>query len=225
MTGRHQSEAGVGASQPNGSEPPPLSTDVADLSSLRINTGIGDPLAFERHHKVPVGKPKDYFRTHPGQDYRGLFWVYKHRSDNMIGEQWFLIAEAMQEELMDYARPHVILTLVDRLWLPRLWPLTQPKPEENDNDAWFSARAVARDGLTAWVKPVFKARSFISRMAEEGYAPEPAWKELGLPTFNELLNLAFGRDGVIRDRNHPIAMNLLGIAQRSPLADDDPLNL
>ena len=41
-----------------------------------------------------------------------------------------------------------------------------------------------------------------------GYAPDPDYSKL--PPFDELVRLAFGEHGVIRDRNHPIYRELFG---------------
>ena len=60
-------------------------------------------------------------------------------------------------------------------------------------------------------------RAYQYREAQPGYAPEPDWSKL--PTFDQLVELAFGKQGIIRDENHPIYRDLLGAAPKK--ADDD----
>jgi len=42
-----------------------------------------------------------------------------------------------------------------------------------------------------------------------------------LPPFDELVKLAFGEHGIIRDDKHPIARDLLGAAPPKSSGDDD----
>ena len=39
--------------------------DALDIASLWLKNGVGDPLTEERVHSIPIGKPRDFFRTHP----------------------------------------------------------------------------------------------------------------------------------------------------------------
>lgn len=49
----------------------------------------------------------------------------------------------------------------------------------------------------------------MTRDAQPGYAPDPDFSKL--PPFNELVRLAFGEQGIIRDKSHPIYRELYGI--------------
>jgi hypothetical protein len=71
-----ESEATIASAvQANGATPPPGLTaeDInkaatsataadADINALWINPGVGDPLTAVHLHRIPVGKPKDFFR-------------------------------------------------------------------------------------------------------------------------------------------------------------------
>jgi hypothetical protein len=92
---------------------------------------------------------------------------------------------------------------------PRLWPIKFPKDGERDNDAWVTARAAARAGITQWVKLVWLRRAYTTRNALPGYAPDPDWSKL--PPFNDLVKLSFGELGIIRDTSHPIYRELFGV--------------
>ena len=67
---------------------------------------------------------------------------------------------------------------------------------------------MARTAINKWVKPVWAGRSYLTRDALPGYAPDPDWKRL--PPFNELVRVGLGPYGVIRDTEHPIYRELMG---------------
>jgi hypothetical protein len=99
----------------------------------------------------------------------------------------------------------------------RLWVLKFPKPGEKDNDVFTSARAAAREAMNKWVKLVWVRRAYQIREAQPGYASDPDWEKLKLPTFDELVTLALGPNGIIRDTEHPIYRDLMGVAPRPTL--------
>jgi hypothetical protein len=193
--------------------------DAGDIAKLWIDNGLGDALTAEHVHSIPIGKPRDFFRTHPASAYRARAETYVQKSENVIGEQFYLIAPSMRGRI-DEARPCILLCVVDRTGAPRLWPIMQPRDGEKDNAAWSSARAIAREGLTRWVKPVWKGRAYMSRVADQGYAPDPDFGRL--PPFNDLVKIAFGDHGIIRDETHPIYRDLFGRIEQSG-GNDDPL--
>jgi hypothetical protein len=200
--------------------PPPDALDIADLF---IKSDQGDPLTAVTLHKIPVGKPKDFFRTVPDPSYRARAEIYIHKSENEIGETTYIIGPALRGQIEE-ASPCILITVVDRLGNPRIWPIKTPKEGGKDNASWSTARAIARDGLTQWVRLVWvnTGTGFAGRVAEEKYAPEPDFSRL--PPFNELINAGFGVEGVIRDRSHPIYRGLFGLtAPKSVDENADPL--
>jgi hypothetical protein len=194
---------------------PALPSDTSDLSGLWLDPALGDGLTDTTWHSVPVGKPKDFFRVHPDQSYRRRTEVYVHKPEGQIEEQHFIVAEPMRG-LIEEARLATIVTCIYRDGSPRLWVLKFPRDGEKDNDAWSSARAAARDAMTDWIRIVWVRRIYQVRKAQPGYAPEPDWSKL--PSFDQLVTLAFGPHGIIRDKDHPAYCDLIGIPKRS---DDD----
>jgi hypothetical protein len=196
----------------NGSAP----ADAADIADLFLDTGLGDGLTEAVLHSVPVGKPKDFFRTHPDPEYRRHAEVYTHKPQGSIDEQTYVIARSMRG-LIDEARPCLLTTVIYRDGTLRLWPLKQPKEGEHDNDAWSTARNAAKKGLDKWVKLVWVRRAYSTREATNGYAPDPDWSKL--PSYVDILRLAFGEHGIIRNKSHPIYRELFG-APAEKAADD-----
>ena len=197
-----------------------LPDDASDLSDLWFDPALGDGLTDTVLHDVPVSKPKDFFRVHPDPNWRRQTEVYTHKPEGTIDEQHFIIAKPMQG-LIEEARPATIVVCVYRDGSLRLWPLKRSKSGERDNDVWVSARRIARDAMTKWVRLVWARRVYQMREAQAGYAPDPDWSKV--PKFDDLVLLAFGPHGIIRDKNHPIYRDLIGAAAKK--ADDDGTDL
>jgi len=197
-----------------------LPEDAPDLSDLWFDPALGDGLTDTVLHDIPVNKPKDFFRVHPDPNWRRQTEVYTHKPEGTIEEQHFIIAKPMQG-LIEEARPSTIVVCIYRDGSLRLWPLKRAKAGERDNDVWSSARRIARDAMTKWVRLVWARRVYQMREAQTGYAPDPDWSKV--PKFDDLVLLAFGPHGIIRDKNHPIYRDLIGAAAKK--ADDDGTDL
>jgi hypothetical protein len=192
------------------------SEDADDLNSLWLDPALGDGLVDVHFHFVPIGKPRDFFRVNPDPAYRRLSEIYVHKVEGQVEETTYIIAKQMRGTI-DEARRCTLVTCIYRDGTPRLWALKLPKDSERDNQAWISARAAAKTSMTQWVKLVWQRGSYMTRDAQPGYAPEPDWGKL--PSFDELVRLAVGEHGVIRDKDHPIVLDLFGAAPKK--ASDD----
>jgi hypothetical protein len=192
--------------------------DADDIEALLLDQELGDGITNVTYHVIPVGKPKSFFRTHPDASYRRQAWIYTHKIEGQIEETNYIIAKEMRGHI-DEARPCTLVTVIYRDGSPRLWPIKQPKEGEKDNAAWISARAAAKVGLERWTKLVWVRNSYHTRDALEGYAPDPDWSKL--PPFHELLTLAFGDAGIIRDKTHAIYHELFGIKPKQAAVDDE----
>jgi hypothetical protein len=225
----HDRKHGVGLESKNKKEktmadnPIPLKPkvvpdDAHDLNSLWLDPKLGDGLVDVHYHEIPVGKPKNFFRVNPDSAYRRLTEIYVHKVEGQIDEQTFIIARPMQG-VIEEARRCTLVTVVYRDGSPRLWALKLPKEGERDNEAWTSARSAAKTAMEKWVKLLWQKRSYLTRDAQPGYAPEPDWKKL--PAFDELVRLAFGEHGIIRDHDHPIVRDLFGAPAKKSKEDDN----
>ncbi|MCQ4188854.1 hypothetical protein [Methylocystis suflitae] len=188
---------------------PKAVADAADIEALFLDPKLGDGITETHIHSVPVDKPRDFFRTHPDPLYRRRTEIYTHKPEGVIDAQYYIIAPAMQGRIEE-ARPCTLVTVVNRAGAPRLWPISHPRESERDNEAWSTAREAAKRAIDAWLKLVWAARSYKTREAQKGYAPDPDWSKL--PSFEELVRLAFGEHGIIRDETHPIYRELFGAA-------------
>jgi hypothetical protein len=214
-----RSNQGNGA-LPNGEYVPP--TDAVDIASLFVQSDQGDPLTAVTLHKIPVGKPRDFFRVVPDPTYRERAEVYVYKSENSPDEVTYIIGPALRGTITE-ASPCILVTVVDRIGNPRIWPIKLAKDGGKEQPAWATARAIASTAMTHWVRLIWVNTStgYEERRAEAGYAPDPDFSKL--PPFHGLIKAAFGSDGVIRDRSHPAYRSLFGIADPSPIDDADPL--
>jgi hypothetical protein len=197
----------------------PSIPDAADIEALWLDPALGDGIVSVNYHSIPVGKPKFFFRTVKDPTYRRRTEIVTIKQDNVIDEQNYIVAPTMRGQIVE-AHPCTIVTVVDRLGNPYLWPIKFPRDGERDNDAWITARAAARAGMDKWVKLVWAKRSYQTRDAEPGYAPDPDLSKL--PSFNELVRLGFGEHGVIRDKAHAVYKDLYGI-KPEPARDEGGL--
>jgi hypothetical protein len=199
--------AGAGGNGASSSVP-----DAADIEALWLDPALGDGIVNVTYHTVPIGKPKFFFRTVKDPTYRRRTEIVTIKQDGVIDDQHYIVAPTMRGQIAE-AYPCTIVTIVDRAGSPYLWPIKFPRDGERDNDAWISARAAAKAGMEKWVKIVWVKRTYQTREAEPGYAPDPDFSKL--PPYNELVRLAFGDHGVIRDKSHAVYRDLYGIKSES----------
>jgi hypothetical protein len=207
-------------SSPAEQSAPAKVADAADIESLWLDPKLGDGIVSSTYHTIAVGKPRDFFRTVPDPSYRRRGQIYIHKVEGIIDEQVYVIAPNMQGEIEE-AMPCTLVTVVNRDGTPRLWVIKHPKEGKHDNDAWVSARSAAKVGMDKWIKLVWEGRAYKTRDAMPGYAPDPDYSKL--PSFDELVRLAFGEHGIIRDRNHPIYRELFGAPPTRTSSDDGDL--
>jgi hypothetical protein len=222
----HANAAAANGGQPPGSNgadqepyiPPP---DLDDIDELFIRTGADDLLTSTVLSQIPVGKPKDFFRTVPDPAYRQKTEIFVLKVENQIDEQTFIIGPKLRGQ-MEGAQPCWLVTVVDRMGNPRLWAVKLPKEEDGkDCAAWSTSRAAVKTGLTKWVRIAWVNNStgFKEYQAQKGYAGEPDFSKL--PPFKDLVRAGFGKNGVIRDETHEVYRNRMGLPALGEADDDE----
>ena len=164
--------------------PSPTPSDAMDIQSLWLDSALGDGLTTTSFQSIPVEKPRDFFRVHPDPDFRRRTEIYVHKVEGQIETSYYILGPKMRGQLVE-ARPCVIVTCIYRDGSPRLWPIMFPRDGEKDNTAWSTARSAARTAIDKWVRLVWDKRSYLTRDAQQGYAPDPDWKKV--PPFDEMV--------------------------------------
>jgi hypothetical protein len=195
--------------------------DAKDLSSLWLDPKLGDGLTEVSHHAIPVGKPRTFFRVNPDPAYRRLTAIYTHKIEGQIDERHYIVDKPMLG-LIEEAQPCTLVTVVYRDGSIRLWPLKLPKEGMRDIEAWTSARAAAKTAFDKWVRLLWVKGTYMTRDALEGYAPDPDYSKL--PPYDELVTIAFGESGIIRNKDHAIYKDLFGAPSKPKRDNDDGLS-
>jgi hypothetical protein len=191
-----------------------------DIENLWLDSALGDGITDAHWHAIPVGKPRDFFRVHPDKDFRRRTEIFVLKREDEIEQQYFVIDPAMRGRLPE-ARPCVIVPCIYRDGSPRLWPIPFPRVGEKDNEAWTSARLAARVAIDKWVKLVWVRRAYLTRDAHPGYAPDPDWSKL--PSLNDMVKIALGEHGIMRNEDHPVFREQMGCPAEAAGGDDDDL--
>jgi len=66
--------------------------DTDDFDSLFMPPELGDGIVDVKRSSISVGKPKDFFRTHPDKDFRRRTEVYVHKVEGQIDETTYILA-------------------------------------------------------------------------------------------------------------------------------------
>lgn len=80
-------------------------SDADDISRL-FYPEIGDAITDTVLHSIALGKPKDFFRTHPNKEYRQPTEIYTHKPEGVIDEQFYIVGPAMRGRIEEAAVHH-----------------------------------------------------------------------------------------------------------------------
>jgi hypothetical protein len=221
---------------PGNEEPPPVGdkkgrpgdsyeppADAVDLGDVYEDQGEQDDITNETGKVALISKPRGFFMVSPRAEYRRRLSVYTHSVEGKVGKMLYVVTKKMAKEMPE-AQPCAIVVVVNRLLVPSLWPLKRLDDDGNDYDSWKQQRLIAKKSMTWWLRFVkWTGSGYLTREAPKGYAPIPDWD--ALPPFDELMARAVGPTGIIRDRDHPIYKDVMGLDQKvdSPDDDDDDL--
>ena len=186
-----------------------LTDDTTDMDLLWLDPSLGDGLVDTHFHSVAIGKPKDFFRVNPDPTLpppNGDLYPQARRRDRRavlhLAPRHAGADRGSSAVHAGYRRlpRRLAAALADQV----------SEGSERDNEAWSTARAAARAGIEQVDQARSGWRAYQTRDAQPGYAPDPDFSKL--PPFDELVKLAFGEHGVIRDDERiPIYRELFGV--------------
>lgn len=177
-----------------------------DLEKVRLSQ---DFAALTKTEKllvhVPVRKPAkhQFFRVHPGEEYRLECFIVE-----IDGDETYLVDPALVGHMPGLARPVRLHLTVTRHGAPALWPLKLPG-EDGKTNPWHESAAECADiAMEKWVRLVANRElGAYDVVVAEGIPTEPAWPD---KTLAELVTKAF-RDRYVDSEDHPLIRELLGV--------------
>jgi hypothetical protein len=178
-----------------------------DLEKVRLSQDFATLTQTEKllvH--VPVRKPlkHQFFRVHPGEEYRLECFVVEIDSN-----ETYLVDTALAGAIPGLARPVRLLVYVTRYGAPALWPLKLPGEDGKTNPWNESAAECAEKAMEKWVRMVANRElGAYDVIVAKGNLTDPIWPD---KTMTELVSKAF-RDRYVDSEDHPLLRELSGIA-------------
>ena len=185
----------------------PATPNPLDPESLRIDPVQDIELGAKKLvTSVDVRKPspQDFFRTHPGADYRMLVAIVDLKGTREI----YAVTPAVANLVPDEIKRVELRLYITRAGVIALWPVAVPTSDGRENAWHVSARFAAEAAETRWVR--LKSNTPAGRydvLAAPAGLPDPIWPEI---EFAELLRLAFGGGKLIDSLDHPVIKSLKG---------------
>jgi hypothetical protein len=198
---------------------PPV--DAADINAMFDNTAQGDEIAGNQLLHVPLGRPakNKWIRVLSDPAYRrsGHIYVLKVESGGEVSEETpYIVTKEMVPHMEGEAQPCLFVTYVDRAGNPGIWPLKRPK-DGKDYIAWSTARAAAKLFVDRWGRLIWVNGAYKPRFAKATWGDPDISK---LPSFEELIAIAAGKDKIIRTKEHPVFLNEIEGADDADDADE-----
>jgi hypothetical protein len=167
---------------------------------------VGDRVLTEG--QIGVRKPhrREFFRVHPDPAFQETMAVIILKEEM---NETYLVEPRLAQGLAREITFVNLLTCINVGGNVFLWPLQAPTNERRRNQWHTSAREAAKLALEKWVRMIpdkdagcYAIYTGADNLADVEY---PKGK-----TFRDFLRLAFGTEGVIRDKDHPLLKRLRG---------------
>ena len=192
-----------------------------DLESLRVppnyrQTGKTKAVRFKIRTSQRAPREK-FIRVHPF-DLKTGDWcfqalMYEYSEDGTIDKTNYIVPAGCEAfELIEAKlQLFMIVAAVTRKGDLFLWEIKAPDPDGDSRSYdWHRTKlACASQAVDRWVTvEANTSQGAYECFPPESELPEPKWPDLAFP---KMLELAY-RDRIIRDRDHPVIKDILGIA-------------
>jgi hypothetical protein len=195
-------------------EEKPLEPDPFDPTRFRT-AGTTAAAAAQRvwtDGQISVRKPNDqeWFRARTGLDEEGQPWsmpasLIRRRLDGKFRLIDPDIAPAVRQ-----AKPHILHFCITIEGSPLVYPIPEPGLDGRDDGYWETARGIVTEAESQWIR-------MWADQAAGVYLSERARKDFGAgkwestpPLVRLWLKIAFGKDGFIRNLDHPELLRMRG---------------
>ncbi len=184
----------------------PEPVDPFDPAALRIS-GDTEISTEKVLTAVPVRRPKrdEFFRVHPGEDYRDDFLVIERDDD--LDREVYIVAPSCADAVLEVARRVRIFVCISKRGTTFLWPAKLPGESAAGRRYAETGLKIAGHAETLWVR-MYGDRSLggYAMVKAKGNLEEPKWPD---KTFRELLRIAF-ENRIVDRPDHPVIRELNG---------------
>jgi len=151
---------------------------------------------------IPVGKPPDFFRVHPGE---GQSCILTGLQSKDMDKTFYVVAQAMRGYLADYLKRYLIVRCIDMNDEEFLWPIALPTAGDEPNKWTLTSLKAVETARERWIKLVYVGGTEGFKLEPAlGDPPQPNWSDRIFP---ELRTLGLA-DFVIANTDHPQAIKL-----------------
>lgn len=188
------------------SDPAP---DPFDPAALRLSQDFASSIGVKRvFTRIRCGKPEkyDFVRVRPGEEWRLETCLLELKgSQDKPGQETYLVAPALRDELAGEVRPAVLFCAINRQKVPFLWRCWLPGIDGRANPWTDTLLDAARLAERAWVRVKAGSGEYVIQEAQ-GQLSEPEWPDWDL---RKWVRLAF-QDQHIATIDHPVLRALRG---------------
>jgi hypothetical protein len=213
-----QQTTGLTAKKTNGAAPPPdtvqlnTSNVFDNLDAIRRSrpTDLVDEKQVDVHLALRKPKPREHFRVCDDPKMSELLAVYVHKPEGSMDEESYFVMPSMEAFLREQEELRIVQAVLCRTLSGALyiWPLPVQDGDGPARPHITSARTIAREALTKWVRMRWRrSDNSYFMLKAESVQTEPEWPDR---PFSELLKLAFG-NRIIDSKDHPVMLELRGI--------------
>ena len=183
--------------------------DPFDPAALRLSQDFASSIGVKRvFTRIRCGKPEkhEFVRVRPGEEWRLETCLLELKgSQDKPGQETYLVAPALRDELAGEVRPAVLFCATTRQKVPFLWRCWLPGIDGRTNPWNDTLLDAARLAERAWVR-VEAGSGEYEILEAQGQLSEPEWPDWDL---REWVRLAF-QDRHIATIDHPVLRALRG---------------
>ncbi len=184
-------------------DPRNFAVDAGTLRAMQSETGITPVLT-----GIKVTKPgkQTFVRVKPGHADMAQAAIHENEA---TGRPYLVMPNIAAKMEKSFAQTRTLRPAVTRQGTVFIWAIPTLDPDAKSHSTWHQSHIeVARVAETKWVRMSADRESERYNYAVAEFAAEPIWPDM---SFRDLLELAFGKDGVISDVSHPVYRALAGL--------------
>jgi hypothetical protein len=189
--------------------------DPFDLKAIRISQTILTGAAQKVISSYSVRKPHKnaFFRVHPDdENYSIESFIYTEKDEGGMEKDTYFVDRTFALQVEDADLTALFQRVILRLAIERhaekpfVWPLKFPIAGGKDNEYWRSAREIAEQAKTEWIRMSASEGSY-DKYTSRVQPPDPVWTTV---PFGEILKIAF-KGRLIDSKDHPVMKAFWGV--------------